>query len=131
MLFLVMLVVVTEGRPLEVGSEGDVEGEGEVEVDEEVEVVGGGGLCGEGRSYCEHPTNYPHQAILRAIHRQPVLVATMGLLGALEDEEGDREEAAEDVEEVNMGEDIVNENRIEDYEDYVEIDLYENGIVPY
>merc|ERR1712226_7719 len=125
--FMAMLIVLSESKPLEVGEEGGVKVEGKFEVEE----AGGGGLCGEGRSYCEHPTNYPHLAILRAINRQPALVATRGLFEPSQDEDGDTEETAEDVEEVYMGEGIVTENKINDYEDYIEIDLYENGIVPY
>merc|ERR1712226_498163 len=133
--FMAMLIVLSESKPLEVGEEGGVKVEGKFEVDEEakveVEEVGGRDLCEEGRSYCEHPTNYPHLAILRAIHRQPGLVATRGLFEPSQHEDGDTEETAEDVEEVYMGEGIVTENKINDYEDYIEIDLYENGIVPY
>merc|ERR1712226_1196353 len=125
--FMAMLIVLSESKPLEVGEEGGVKVEGKVEVEE----VGGGDLCEEGRSYCEHPTNYPHLAILRAINRQPALVATRGLFEPSQHEDGDTEETAEDVEEVYMGEGIVTENKINDYEDYIEIDLYENGIVPY
>ena len=71
-------------------------------------------LCATGASYCEDTPHYPVLAILQAIRNQQQLVNTPGLW----DSETEVKDVVVDVLQVNQ-------------DNHIEIDLYENGIVPY